>query len=227
MKEQKEKLYQGREVRSIVSVPSLNEESRIVEGYAILFNSRSQMMYDWYYDEIFVEEIAPEAITEEFLRSCDVKMLLEHNRSRLLARWNRGEGSLELSIDEKGVKYRFEAPKTNSGDEALEHIRRGDFAGSSFGFYAYSEGCINRYYDKEEDIWVHQIRKFDKIVDATITCDPAYLETTAEVRSVEDRAVVEQIRANQEAKKQAETEQKRSEELSKEYSEYRNRISNL
>ncbi len=129
----------------------------------------------------------------------------------MLARWNRGEGSLDLTIDEKGVKYRFEAPKTASGEEALEHIRRGDFAGSSFGFYAYSEGCIERYYDKEDEIWVHQIRNFDKIVDATITCDPAYLETTAEVRSVENKAKIEKIKAEHSIKDKQAEEQKAKE----------------
>ncbi len=62
MKEQERKLYQCREVRTIVSVPSLKEESRTIEGYAILFNSRSQIMYDWWNDEFFVEEIVPEAV---------------------------------------------------------------------------------------------------------------------------------------------------------------------
>lgn len=43
-----------------------------------------------------------------------------------------GTGSLTLSIDSKGLRYRFEAPKTGLGDELMENIRRGEIAESSF-----------------------------------------------------------------------------------------------
>ena len=37
-------------------------------------------------------------------------------------------------MDEKGLKYSFEAPNTNLGDELLEGLRRGDITNSSFAF---------------------------------------------------------------------------------------------
>ena len=104
-----------REVRTFCggAVPMLREapdggESRTIEGYAIVFGVESVLMVDWC--DAFREVIEPGAVTEELLRGCDVKMLLWHNREKLLARWNKGEGTLRLSVDETGVKYSFEAP---------------------------------------------------------------------------------------------------------------------
>jgi HK97 family phage prohead protease len=60
---------------------------------------------------------------------------LNHNEDKgVLARSKNGSGSLTLEIDERGLKYSFEAPNTNLGDELLEGIRRGDITTSSFAF---------------------------------------------------------------------------------------------
>lgn len=66
----------------------------------------------------------------------DIKMTLWHNREKLLARSNRGEGTLALTVDEIGVKYSFEAPNTPDGNTALELVRRGDLSGSSFTYWS-------------------------------------------------------------------------------------------
>lgn len=165
------------------AAPILNE--RTIEGYAIVFNKRSEVMLDWSADHgwrKFVEVIDPSSLRTADLLKYDIRALVEHNRERLLARSNKGKGSLELTVDEHGLHYRFEAANTADGDYAVEMVGRGDISGSSFAFRAKDEE-----WKKEGDIWVRTVKSFSALRDVTITTDPAYTETEVSVRSLEER----------------------------------------
>lgn len=113
------KIKSEKEIRNVGNI-STSDESRKVEGYALVFNSQSE-------DLGFYETISTEAITEETIRKSDVMCLLDHDKNRgVLARSRYGKGSLKLSVDDKGLKYEFDAPHTSLGDELLEMLRRGD-----------------------------------------------------------------------------------------------------
>ena len=110
-----------------VQVTGESEEKRTVEGYAVLFNTPS--------DGLYFEEVIERGALDGVLEKSDVFALLNHSQNRgILARSNGGNGSLVLKVDEKGLKYRFEAPKTALGEELLENIRRGEISASSFCF---------------------------------------------------------------------------------------------
>ncbi len=94
---------------------------RTVSGYAVRFESESVNMG-------FVEIIHRGAITEDTIKASDVFALLNHNENTVLARSNRGVGSLTLTVDKDGVFYEFEAPMTEHGNELLEHIKRGEIS---------------------------------------------------------------------------------------------------
>lgn len=165
------------------AAPILNE--RTIEGYAIVFNKRSEVMLDWSAEHgwrKFVEVIDPSSLRTADLLKYDIRALVEHNRERLLARSNKGKGSLELTVDEHGLHYRFEAANTADGDYAVEMVGRGDISGSSFAFRAKDEE-----WNKEGDIWVRTVKSFSALRDVTITTDPAYTETEVSVRSLEER----------------------------------------
>lgn len=95
-----------REIRTVGAeyAPRLREvgegQSRTIEGYAIVFERSSELLND-YWDN-YREIIHSGAVTQELLDASDIKMTLWHNRERLLARRNKGQGSLEVGIDEKG-----------------------------------------------------------------------------------------------------------------------------
>ena len=80
------------------------------------------------------EVIAPEAVTKEFLDGQDIKMTMFHDSHSLLARSNKGGGTLSYTVDDKGVMFEFTAPNTVDGEKALELVRRGDISGCSFAF---------------------------------------------------------------------------------------------
>lgn len=157
-------------------------ESRIIEGYAIVFGVVSRMLVDYWDD--YREIIEPGAITEDDLKRMDIKMTLWHNREKLIARWNKGEGSLSLSIDDLGVRYRFAAPMTPDGDTALELVKRGDLAGSSFIYWS-DESSSVRYTKDDDGVLIRHVVRIDEIFDMTIASDPAYTQTSVTAREIE------------------------------------------
>lgn len=150
-------------------------ESRTVEGYAVVFDSDSE-------DMGFIEQISTGAITDETIRHSDVMALLDHNPDRgILARSYYGRGSLKLELDEKGLKYTFDAPNTPLGDEVLEMIRRGDIFGSSFAFTIEDEEWK---YDGDKAL--RFVKKIDRLYDVSPVYSPAYMATSATTRKLDE-----------------------------------------
>ena len=116
------------------------ENSRIVEGYAIVFNQQSRKLYDKATKKVFTEVIDPRAITNAFLVIKTLRCSTITPNDMLLARSTFGIGTLQYEVDEYGVKYRFEMPNTSVGNDVLELIRRGDVFGCSFAFSYAKDG---------------------------------------------------------------------------------------
>ncbi|MEG2856290.1 HK97 family phage prohead protease [Bacteroides sp.] len=175
------------EIRSFTELgaPKVTD-GRTIEGYAIVFNKESRVMYDTEKQRAFIEIIESGAVTEELLRNCDIKAVLEHDKRRLLARCNRGSGTLSLEIDEYGLKYRFSAPNTADGDFAIEMIKRGDIFGSSFAYYANDKDARKVSYSKKGGLLVRTVHTIDRISDVSPVSDPAFYGTDVTVRSIDD-----------------------------------------
>lgn len=157
--------------------PSLS--GRRIEGYAIVFNVQSELMKEG--NRYFKEVILPSSISMQMLKQCDIRALINHDKSKLLARWNKGKGSLSLSIDSKGLRYSFEAPKTADGDFAVEMVKRGDVDGCSFAFNITKNG--DSWEARKDGSYLRTITKIARITDVTLTADPAYKQTEVGVRS--------------------------------------------
>ncbi|MEG2151328.1 MAG: HK97 family phage prohead protease, partial [Bacteroidaceae bacterium] len=106
-----------------------------------------------------------------------------HSKFRgILARSKKGQGSLALTIDNKGLKYRFEAPNTTLGDELLENLKRGEVDSSSFAFTV------------EKDTWERckdgkikrSIKKVAELYDVSPVYNAAYAQTSVYKRGLED-----------------------------------------
>jgi HK97 family phage prohead protease len=177
-----------KEIRSLSRAPEGNAESRRIAGYAIVFDSESRVLCDWGGE--FVETIEREAVSEELIANADVKCLFNHNREALLARSNKGEGTLTLTIDEVGLRYEFDAPNTIDGDKVLELVRRGDIVGSSFAFSCSGEDAC-RYYEDADGMLHRVVRRITGLYDVSPVIDPAYTQTSVEARSWEKPVEVE------------------------------------
>lgn len=166
------------EVRNISGNVVRTDNSRHVEGYALIFNSRSE-------DLGFYETIDRDAISQEMINSCDVFALFNHNDEKVLARSNHGTGSLTLEVDDRGLHYAFDAPNTDLGDELLEYLTRGDITGSSFAFYVNWDDETSQTWEKKNGIKYRTIHKIEYIHDVSPVFTPAYSATSVAKRSLD------------------------------------------
>lgn len=155
---------------------STTVSGRRVSGYAIIFDSLSEILF--VSGRKCREIIKRTAVDENLLRRSDIKCYVNHNPERMVARSNRGKGSLMLSIDSKGLRFEFEAPHTADGDYLVEMIKRGDLTGCSFAFYATGER-----WSKSNGMDIRTITKINRFDDVSIVTSPAYKSTTVSVRN--------------------------------------------
>lgn len=166
-------------------------ESRTIEGYALKFGVRSRLLCDWWNN--YYEVLEPGCVTREMLDKQDIKLTMFHDRQLVLARSNKGNGTLSYEVDKVGVKFWAEMPHTVDGDKALELVSRGDISGCSF-IYSTDEGDsenavsyerLDEKGDDGEDILLRHVKRIDNVYDFTITTDPAYEQTDVSKREVE------------------------------------------
>lgn len=210
-----------KEIRSIDLRASADEGSRVIEGYALVFNRNSELIYGE-----FIERISSEALNG-VLEKSDVFALLDHNKARgVLARSKKMEqgASLTLTVDKTGLNYRFEAPRTALGDEALESIRRSDITGSSFAF-----SVKNDNWEKQADgTYIRTILEFDEIYDVSPVYSPAYADTNVALRKLgeigeEEKRALQQAKEEEERKEGEAKKAKDKEELNQYFKNLKNR----
>ncbi len=165
-----------REIRNTafpVQVTGEDEEKRTIEGYALLFDTPS--------DGLSFTEVIQRGALDGVLEKSDVFALLNHDQSRgILARCKNGQGSLILSVDDKGLRFRFEAPKTALGDELRENIRRGEIEECSFCFDVEKDT-----WEKQNGRWKRSIEKIDNLYDIAPVYNGAYSKTSVYMRGKE------------------------------------------
>lgn len=160
-------------------------QSRKICGYAILFNTPSAVLAEDG-DSEAREVIAPSAITRQLLNRCDIKFTMFHDRQLILARSNKGKGTLSYNVDAQGVAFSFDAPHTVDGDKALELVRRGDIRGCSFAFSTqyYNSDYVTRTEKKvngKRQI-TYTVKTITDVYDFTLAADPAYPDTSVSAR---------------------------------------------
>jgi HK97 family phage prohead protease len=172
------------------------DDSRHVEGYAVVFESQSE-------DLGFFETIDRGAITQELVDNSDVFALLNHDDEKVLARSKNGVGSLKLTVDDRGLKYEFDAAETQLGNDLLEYLKRGEITTSSFAFAL-------DYNDPEAETWERKnganyrtIHKIAYIHDVSPVWNAAYSATSVSQRSLDK---CKELEEKEEQEKRAEKE---------------------
>lgn len=151
---------------------NISTDSRKVSGYAVVFNSLSEDLGG------FREIILPSAITQETINNSDIIFLLDHKQDRgILARSTKGEGSLRLSVDDKGLYFEFDAPNTALGDELLEGLKRHDYSKCSFAFTVGED----EYKKDNGGTVIRTIKSIRQLYDCSVVVNPAYEETSVTV----------------------------------------------
>lgn len=135
----------------------------IVIGHAAVFNSLSEDLGG------FKEKIMPGAF-DSVLKN-DTRAYFNHDPNFLLGRVSAG--TLRLSVDEIGLRYELDIPKTNAGQDLKENLRNGNITQSSFAFTLPSEGGDTwERDDNGQD--VRLIHKIDRLWDVSPVSLPAY-----------------------------------------------------
>lgn len=157
--------HTGSEVRA-------NMDEMVVEGYAAVFNSWSNDLGG------FVERIDPSAF-DGVIGKRDVRALVDHDWSKLLAR--ESAGTLELSVDERGLKYKIQLPETTLGRDLNVLIARGDIQENSFAFTVGGD----KWEEREDGSYERTITKVEDLFEVSIVSLPAYNDAKIAQRTLE------------------------------------------
>lgn len=138
-----------------------------LEGYALVFDSPTKI------------GSTTEIISRDALKNCDmqdVAFFANHETQSIpLA---RTPNTLNLVVDERGLKFTAILPDTETARSVYESVKRGDMRGCSFAFKVADGG----------DSWDgnnRTIRSIEKIYECSVVTYPAYDETTITARSKE------------------------------------------
>lgn len=145
--------------------------TQVLTGYAAIYNRFSLPLREG--GSQFREIILPGAFDRILNRQrgkSDVVALLNHDANLILGRTS--SGTLELSSDEKGLRYTVTPPDTQVGRDTLELVRRRDLRGSSFAF-AVDVGKGERWTSDDQGA-VREIRDVSLLADVSVVLTPAY-----------------------------------------------------
>lgn len=163
-----------REYRSAQPFEATDEESYLVEGYASTFDP--YVLFDDGETRIW-EQIDPHAFDETDM--VDVIMQYDHE-GRVFAR--KSNGTLELNVDDHGLKVRADLSRTESARQLYEEIKSGMITQMSFAFTINEDA-----YDKQEHL--RTITKIRKLYDVSAVSIPANPGTEISARSFVDGVI--------------------------------------
>ena len=151
-----------------------NDEDKMkIEGYAVVFDSPSHPIYgEWI-----------EYIDRNAFNGCDMKdVILRYNHKDnfpIMARTKNQ--SLQLMVDDKGLKIVAELIDTASNRDLYKSIQEGLVDKMSFRF-----SVSKNDWDYSTTPTTRRILQFDKIFDVAIVDEPAYEATEIYARSKEE-----------------------------------------
>lgn len=142
-------------------------------GYAAVFKQKTWIgdaRFGWW------EQVAPGAFTRA-IEEDDVRFLVDHDPSRVLARTSAG--TLRLAEDKRGLRVEAEMAPTSYAQDLAVLLERGDVNQMSFGFTPREEGVD---YDSKANL-----RTLTDVAlwDVSAVAFPAYEGTEAALRSIE------------------------------------------
>lgn len=167
---------------------SEENDAKVLEGYAVVFD-KPTVLYEYEGVE-YKEIIAKEAFDKADLK--DVCLKYNHGDNfGILARTRNG--SLQITVDDYGLKFRATLLNTPSANEIYECVKNGLIDKCSFAFR-----CEEDAYNQETH--TRTILKIKRVYDLSVVDIPAYDDTNVEARSYFDGRAKEQV-ASERAKR--------------------------
>lgn len=175
-----------REYRNLINFRALEDEDNkdnayVVEGYAAVFDEVYTLYEDSYLklDEVVLKEAFDDVDLTDVIFQYD-------HAGRVFARTSNG--TLTLSVDDKGLKIRAYLGGTEEGRNLYEEIKGGYTTKMSWGFSLDRNMDIERVesYNKETDKYyeLQKIKGFTKIYDVSAVSLPANNATEISARNL-------------------------------------------
>jgi HK97 family phage prohead protease/HK97 family phage major capsid protein len=158
--------YKNAEKRTAgtIEVRESEGDEMILEGYASVFNQETDLGH-------FREVIKPGAFDD--VLDNDVRALINHDPNLVLGRTTNG--TLELSVDERGLKYRVKLGNQTYARDFYESVKRGDINQSSFAFTIDQQSW-------NEERTLRSVDKVRTLLDVSPVTYPAYSQASVMAR---------------------------------------------
>jgi len=154
-------------------------DQKILQGYAALYNVRSKLLYNSFY------EVIDRGAFDEVLQSKDLDVVLNFNHDNSLVMGRTKNGTLTLSSDQTGLFFRAVLPDTSYANDVYKLVQRGDIFQNSFAFMPSKDGYTTDRAEDGHDLIT--VTKIDKLRDVSAVTFPAYAETSLQAREDEDK----------------------------------------
>lgn len=148
----------------------MQDEGTLV-GHAAVFNQHASLPYGY-------ETLAPTAFDNVLASAPDVRALINHDPSKLLARTTNG--SLRLGTDAEGLTFSMDMPDTTYANDLRELVRTGLVTGMSFGFIPGADEWTSA--PDGRQLRTHTSIK--SLLDVSPVTFPAYSGTNVALRSI-------------------------------------------
>lgn len=177
-----------RQLTTKLELRTLENETEVIEGYALKFDRWSDTL-GWFYP--FREKLESGCLDDADTNN--VVALFNHDQSQILGRTGV---NLDLNVDNIGLKFRIKPTNTTLSNDLIENIRSGVINQCSFAFtIPDEEGAEEWRENKETGVYERYVRKIDKLYDVSVVTTPAYPDTEAVV-GARSKEIVEELRSH-------------------------------
>lgn len=146
-------------------------------GYAAVFDAPwSQALIE---KAGYVETVARGAFRKALATSENVPLLWQHERRDMLA--TTASGNLRIQEDGKGLLVEAKLPKNPLGEYVRSMIESGDVRGMSYGIETSRDDSK---VERRDGVIYRTIKNARRLIDTTLTWEPAYDATTVELRNL-------------------------------------------
>lgn len=168
-----------------VRVDQAEGQAPVIRGYAALFNQLSEDLGG------FREQLSTGAFSDAMANS-DVRALINHDSNLVLGR--NKSGTLALREDAAGLFVEITPPDTQAARDLIEVMRRGDVNQMSFAFTVAKED--QTWTRDGTGPWLRTIKRVSRLYDVSVVTYPAYPQTSAAVRALQEQTEAEQAMAH-------------------------------
>lgn len=161
-----------------VDLVDADVKGRVFRGYAAVFNT------PWN-DTLtqatgYIEKLKPGVFRKAIPTSGDIPLLWQHDRNQLLA--TTGSGDVKIREDGKGLLTEATLPSNHLADYVLSLVESRNVRGMSYGIQLDPKRDVMLQRDGS-GIYTKTVIGARRLLDVSLTWEPAYTATTAELRS--------------------------------------------